>query len=91
LRQLRKIKMDADENSVVQFKGVVRNNMWPLMALLYPVRHTFASRESGSAHDDADLPETTHEIHARMLAWSEMTPEQLQDVQRRRDHELEDR
>lgn len=84
LRQLRRIKAEANEDTFVQFKGVVRNNMWPLMALLYPVRHSFASKEMGTEHDDPDLPGTTHDIHARMLAYSEMTQEQLAELQRKR-------
>lgn len=81
LRQLNSVKASADENSLVQFKGVVRNDVWPLMALLYPLRHTFGTRESGTSHEDPDLPGTTHVLRANMRAWSEMSPEELAEIQ----------
>jgi len=87
LRQLNKIRETADEHSLVQFKGVVRNDVWPLMALLYPLRHTFGTRESGTTHEDPDLPGTTHVLRANMRAWSEMTQEELAAIKAGRDAE----
>ncbi|MFT7461691.1 MAG: hypothetical protein ACI9EF_000025 [Pseudohongiellaceae bacterium] len=80
LRQLQKIRDTADENTMVQFKGVVRNDVWPLIALLYPLRSTFATREMGTSHDDPDLPGTTHSFKANMRAWADMTAQEIAKI-----------
>lgn len=81
MRKLREIEAEADEHTLVQFKGVIRNDLWPLTYYLYPVPHTFESMEDGTSFDDPDLPEATHSIRARMTAYSELSPEELQAVQ----------
>lgn len=48
-----------DPEVFVQFKGVPRNEMWPLMYDLYPVPMVGTWAEDGSTEDDPTLPGAT--------------------------------
>lgn len=87
LRKVAQVHAEAGPDTFVQFKGIIRNDLWPLMYYLYPVRHTFRSMEDGTAWDDEDLPGTTHSIRARMMAYSDLSPEELQTVQELREQD----
>ena len=82
LSRLRSVQESADEETLVQFKGVPRNDLWSFMALLYPIRHTFYTHEEGSRHDDESI-EGARVVKVKIVPWSEVPrdqwPEQAED------------
>lgn len=60
----------------VQFKGMGRNDQWPMMYDLYPIPTTFLYYEDGSRADDATVPGATV-ITGGLLRPEDMDDEQL--------------
>jgi hypothetical protein len=59
LRQVHEILAEADDDTLVQFKGVPRNAQWQLVYDLYPVRTAGKPMEEGSTNEDPTLPGVT--------------------------------
>jgi|GEM_PF-2531360 len=77
MQQLRAIEADPEyqPDTLVQFRGIPRNDMWPLMYLLYPQPTTFVSFEAGSRPNDELIPGAMT-IDSSLMPWDEMTDEQ---------------
>ncbi len=72
----------ADEPELfVQFKGVPRNEMWPLMYDLYPIPMKGIPFESGSSEDDPTLPGAIV-LESRLERPVDMDPEALKEQRR---------
>jgi hypothetical protein len=75
-----------DPSVFVQFKGVPRNEMWPLMYDLYPVPMVGTWAEDGSTEDDPTLPgaivvETRLERPVDQTAEPEPMAEEAEEVE----------
>lgn len=84
LMAAREIVARRTPDTLVQFKGVPRNVLWPLMYLLYPVRTVGVPAEHGSQESDPTLPGVTDVMTSGLVRWEEMDPETLQEARRRK-------
>jgi hypothetical protein len=52
VKQLRDAQEGSDHDVLIQFRGIPRNDLWPLMYMAYPHPFTFLSYEKGSRATD---------------------------------------
>lgn len=79
LNRMREIQSEIGPDGFVQFRGVPRNDIWSLMYMLYPIRHSFETYEDGSTASDPLIPGAVT-LDMTVKYWNELP---AQDPQKR--------
>jgi hypothetical protein len=82
LRKAETLLEHRQPDTLVQFKGVPRNVLWPIMYYLYPVPTVGVPAEDGSTEEDETLPGVTDVFNSGLIRWQDLSPEQLQEIRR---------